>query len=32
VVRGARAHKLPDDYLAVLARIPVLPEEEAPRE
>jgi hypothetical protein len=27
VQRGARAHKLPDDYIAVLAKIPVLPEE-----
>jgi hypothetical protein len=27
VVRGARAHRLPDDYIAVLTRIPVLPEE-----
>ena len=28
VLRGARAHKLPDDYIAVLAKIPVLPEEQ----
>jgi hypothetical protein len=27
VLRGAHAHKLPDDYVAVLTRIPVLPEE-----
>ncbi len=30
IVRGARAHKLPDDYVAQLGRIAVLPEEPAP--
>ncbi len=30
VIRGARAHRLPDDYVAVLVRIPVLKEEPAP--
>jgi hypothetical protein len=29
VLRGGLAHKLPDDYLAVLKRIPTLPEEPA---
>ena len=28
VIRGARAHKLPDDYIAMLARLPLLPEDE----
>jgi len=31
IVRGARAHKLPDDYVAQLTRITVLPEEPAPQ-
>ncbi len=31
VIRGARAHRLPDDYVAALARLPVLTEE-APQE
>jgi gamma-glutamylcyclotransferase len=30
VIRGARAHKLPDDYIAALARLPVLAEEPGP--
>jgi len=30
VLKGARAHRLPDDYLAVLSRIPALPEETPP--
>lgn len=32
VLRGAHAHRLPDDYVAVLTRIPVLPEETPPAE
>jgi gamma-glutamylcyclotransferase len=30
VLKGARAHKLPDDYIATLTRLPVLAEEVAP--
>jgi hypothetical protein len=30
VLKGARAHKLPDDYIAALTRLPVLAEEVAP--
>jgi len=30
VIKGARAHKLPDDYIAALMKLPVLAEEAAP--
>jgi hypothetical protein len=30
VLKGARAHKLPDDYIALLMKLPVLAEEAAP--
>jgi hypothetical protein len=30
VLKGARAHHLPDDYIATLTRLPVLAEEAAP--
>ena len=31
LIKGARHHRLPDDYIALLGRLPVLPEEEAPK-
>jgi len=30
VIKGARAHRLPDDYIAVLMKLPVLAEESKP--
>jgi gamma-glutamylcyclotransferase (GGCT)/AIG2-like uncharacterized protein YtfP len=31
VIKGARAHRLPDDYVAMLSRLPVLAEETEPQ-